>query len=274
MSISIRSNPQLCNDFTTTLQHWFSLAPSINHCFYQWWPSLLTAICIIRSRWFIPFSVFAVHQIFPLNWAMMVSWKKHVRYIDSFIHVLLFSQGYTWVHNWITIWIHASISGRGSRKKPCLYIASYLGADGLATLRARASSQYKDGLSGYGISIIKIKRLLDRLIFFMVFSILVRRHLNIETSPWTMFVHWYLSFMEYFSFHNSDVIMSAMASQITDVPSVYLTVYLGADHRKHQSSASLRRSEKTSKLRVTAQIRENIKAPRHWPFSREFTHGR
>ena len=102
-----------------------------------------------------------------------------------------------------------------------------------------------------------MKRLLDRLIFFMVFSILVRRYLNIETSPWTMFVHWYFSFMEYFSFHNSDVIMSAMASQITDVPSVYLTVYLGADHRKHQSSASLRRSEKTSKLRVTGLFEGN-----------------
>ena len=39
--------------------------------------------------------------------------------------------------------------------------------------------------------------------------------------------------------HYSDVIMSAMASQITSLTIVYSTVYSGADQRKHQSSASL-----------------------------------
>ena len=39
--------------------------------------------------------------------------------------------------------------------------------------------------------------------------------------------------------HNNDVIMTTMASQITSVTIVYLTVYLGADQRKHKSSASL-----------------------------------
>ena len=39
--------------------------------------------------------------------------------------------------------------------------------------------------------------------------------------------------------HYSDVIMSAMAFQITGVTIVYSTVYSGPDHRKHQSSASL-----------------------------------
>ena len=39
--------------------------------------------------------------------------------------------------------------------------------------------------------------------------------------------------------HYSDVIMGTMASQITSVRDVYSTVYLGADQRKHQSSASL-----------------------------------
>ena len=38
--------------------------------------------------------------------------------------------------------------------------------------------------------------------------------------------------------HYSDVIMSAMASQITSVSIVYSSVCSGADHRKHQSSAS------------------------------------
>ena len=39
--------------------------------------------------------------------------------------------------------------------------------------------------------------------------------------------------------HNDDVVIRAMASQITSLTIVYLTVYSGADQRKHQSSASL-----------------------------------
>ena len=39
--------------------------------------------------------------------------------------------------------------------------------------------------------------------------------------------------------HYNDVIMSAMASQITGVSIVCSTVYSGADQRKHQSSTSL-----------------------------------
>ena len=39
--------------------------------------------------------------------------------------------------------------------------------------------------------------------------------------------------------HYSDVIMGAMASQITFLTIVYSTVYSGADQRKNQSSASL-----------------------------------
>ena len=37
----------------------------------------------------------------------------------------------------------------------------------------------------------------------------------------------------------SDVIMRKVASQITGVSIVYLTICSGADQRKHQSSASL-----------------------------------
>ena len=40
-------------------------------------------------------------------------------------------------------------------------------------------------------------------------------------------------------FHYADVIMSAMASQITGLTIVYSTFHSGADQRKHQSSASL-----------------------------------
>ena len=39
--------------------------------------------------------------------------------------------------------------------------------------------------------------------------------------------------------HYNDIIMSAMASQITGVSIVYLTVISGADQRKHRSFASL-----------------------------------
>ena len=40
-------------------------------------------------------------------------------------------------------------------------------------------------------------------------------------------------------YHYNDVIMSAMASQNTSRTILYLIVHSGADHRKHQSSASL-----------------------------------
>ena len=46
--------------------------------------------------------------------------------------------------------------------------------------------------------------------------------------------------------HYNDVIMGAMASQITSLTIVYSTVY-------------------------QAQIKENFKAPRHWPLCEEFT---
>ena len=41
------------------------------------------------------------------------------------------------------------------------------------------------------------------------------------------------------SYHYCDVIMGAMASQVTSLTIVYSTVYSGADQIKHQSSASL-----------------------------------
>ena len=39
--------------------------------------------------------------------------------------------------------------------------------------------------------------------------------------------------------HYNVVIMGTMASQITSFTIVYLTIYSGADQRKHQSSTSL-----------------------------------
>ena len=46
-------------------------------------------------------------------------------------------------------------------------------------------------------------------------------------------------FLEMYFSHYSDVILSAIASQITDVSIVYSNVCSGADQRKQQSSASL-----------------------------------
>ena len=42
-----------------------------------------------------------------------------------------------------------------------------------------------------------------------------------------------------YHYHYADVIIGAMASQVTSLTIVYSTVYSGADQRKHQISASL-----------------------------------
>ena len=48
--------------------------------------------------------------------------------------------------------------------------------------------------------------------------------------------------------------MSKMASQITSLTIVYSTVYLGADQRKHQSSASLAFVQYGTKPNLVAKI--------------------
>ena len=59
------------------------------------------------------------------------------------------------------------------------------------------------------------------------------------------YIHYYLqnnsssADWENFSYHYNNIIMSAVASQITSLTIVYSMVYLGADQRKNQSSASL-----------------------------------
>ena len=60
--------------------------------------------------------------------------------------------------------------------------------------------------------------------------------------------------------HN-DVIMGAMASQITSLTIVYTSVYSGADQRKHQSSASLAFMRGIHRLPVTS--------PHKWPVMRK-----
>ena len=61
--------------------------------------------------------------------------------------------------------------------------------------------------------------------------------------------------------HYTDIIMGAIASQITSPTIVYSTVYSNADQRKHQSSASL--------TFVWEIYREPVNSPHKWPVTRK-----
>ena len=61
--------------------------------------------------------------------------------------------------------------------------------------------------------------------------------------------------------HQYDVIMGAMASQIASLAIVYSTVYSGANQRKHQSSASL--------AFVWGFHRSPVNSPHKWPVTRK-----
>ena len=61
--------------------------------------------------------------------------------------------------------------------------------------------------------------------------------------------------------HYDDVIMSAIASQITSLTIVYSIVYSDADQRKHQSSASL--------AFVWGIHRGPVNSPHKWPVTRK-----
>ena len=63
------------------------------------------------------------------------------------------------------------------------------------------------------------------------------------------------------SYHYGDVIMGAIASQITSLTIVYSTVYSDADQRKHQSFASL--------AFVRGIHRGPVNFPHKWPVTRE-----
>ena len=59
------------------------------------------------------------------------------------------------------------------------------------------------------------------------------------TRPKTIFFCFHGGLCIYLSVHYNDVIMNAMAFQVTSLTIVWSTVYSGADQRKHQSSTSL-----------------------------------
>ena len=61
--------------------------------------------------------------------------------------------------------------------------------------------------------------------------------------------------------HYGDVIMGAIASQITSLTIVYSTVYSDADERKHQSSASV--------AFVWGIHRGPVNSPHKWPVTRK-----
>ena len=61
--------------------------------------------------------------------------------------------------------------------------------------------------------------------------------------------------------HYNDVIMGAIASQLTSLTIVYSTVYSGTDERKHQSSASL--------AFVRGSHRWPVNSPRKGPVTRK-----
>ena len=59
----------------------------------------------------------------------------------------------------------------------------------------------------------------------------------------------------------NDIIMSAMASQVTSLMIVYSSAYSGADQRKHQSSVSL--------AFVRGIHRRPVNSPHKWPVTRK-----
>ena len=72
----------------------------------------------------------------------------------------------------------------------------------------------------------------------MLFAVLPLTSVVLPLSLFLFFI-WFYHFLNHQIIHYDDIIMGAMASQITSLTIVYSTVYSGTDQRKHQSSASL-----------------------------------
>ena len=76
--------------------------------------------------------------------------------------------------------------------------------------------------------------------------------------------HWHSLMHQWPShFHYGDVIMDAIASQITSLTIVYSIVYSDGDQRKHQSSASL--------AFVRGIHRGPVNSPHKWPVTRKMS---
>ena len=72
-------------------------------------------------------------------------------------------------------------------------------------------------------------------------SVLSSRHrANVDLTNFAVWINFKVQSTHHrFKFHYNDVIMGAMASQITNLMIVYWSVHSGADQRKHQRSTSL-----------------------------------
>ena len=87
--------------------------------------------------------------------------------------------------------------------------------------------------------------------------------LSVRTQEQTSvkFVFGYKLFLQKYISHYNDVIMGAIASQITSLTIVYSIVYSDTDQRKHHSSASL--------AFVRGIHRSPVNSPHKWPVTRK-----
>ena len=81
----------------------------------------------------------------------------------------------------------------------------------------------------------------------------------LSTGRWVEMTLWLMGVIQ--ANHYNDVIMGAIASQITSLAIVYSTVYSDADQRKHQSSASL--------AFVRGIHLGPVNSPHKWPVTRK-----
>ena len=86
------------------------------------------------------------------------------------------------------------------------------------------------------------------------------------TCRWLLWAYWGSEWQQLQQIvHYNDVIMSAMASQITSLTIVYSTVYSGEDQRKYQSSVSLAFVGGTHRWPVNSPHKEPV-AQKMFPF--------
>ena len=85
-------------------------------------------------------------------------------------------------HDYLS-WLSDLYKGNCNIGKTALILKQSLDKMCVKAAITRAPSQYKDSLSRYGIPMLKIRRLQNRLIFNIGISILLRQHLYIETAP-------------------------------------------------------------------------------------------
>ena len=85
--------------------------------------------------------------------------------------------------------------------------------------------------ASYGVSVVRI--------WYRILAHMVTSYADPKPTSEPILTYYWWDLMEIWWKHYSDVIMGAIASQITSLIIVYSTVYSDADRRKRQSSASL-----------------------------------